>query len=116
VARADSVSAGEGSGFARLVFTLAPAAQVKAVANGGVLTVSFSRKVAIDPKMVVADSGGYIASGRIDPDGKTLRFALTQTVRLHTSSQGMRVAVDLAPSSSSVAMPELPPPPPPASA
>jgi hypothetical protein len=115
-ARADSVSPSEQAGFGRLIFTLAPAAQVKAVANGGVLTLSFSRKVAIDPKMVVADSGGYIASGRIDPDGKTLRFALTQTVRLHTSSQGTRIAVDMAPSASNVAMPELQPPPPPPSA
>ena len=52
-------------------------------------------------------SGGAIASGHADADGKTLRFALTQPVRLHQSALGDHAVVDLAPQNFTGAMPDL---------
>jgi hypothetical protein len=113
---ADTVAAVPESGFIRLNFNFAPAAHVTAAAQGGVLTLSFDRKVTLPPQTIVALSGGAIASGHADADGKTLRFALNQPVRLHQSALGDHAVVDLAPQSFTGAMPDLAAPPKPAAA
>ena len=112
---ADTVAAVPESGFIRLNFNFAPAAHITATAQGGVLTLAFDRKVTLAPQAIIALSGGAIASGRADADGKTLRFALTQPVRLHQSALGDHAVVDLAPQNFTGAMPDLvtPPKPPP---
>lgn len=104
---ADSVTAPPQSGFVRLAFDFAPAAKVTAVTQDSVLTLSFDRKVTITPQAIVALSGGALASGRADADGKTLRFALTQPVRLHQSALGAEAVIDLAPQSFTGTMPDL---------
>ena len=108
VRAADSVSAVPETGFVRLSFDFAPSAHLTATTQGGVLTLSFDRKTNLNPQSVVSLSGGAIASGHVDADGKTLRFALTQPVRLHQSAQGDRAVIDLAPQSFAGAMPDLP--------
>ncbi len=112
-AKADSFAASTENGFARLLFGLTPADKVSAQAVGAVLTISFNRKPAITPNAVAQAVPAYLASARADPDGKTFRFALTQSVRVHTSSSAGRFAVDLAPLSYAGTTPNLPPPPPP---
>lgn len=93
---ADSVNAVNSGGYGRIVLTLSNGhAQAKVI--GSVLTISFPQRTNITPAQVVAALPGYITSGRIDADGKTLRFALNQSARLHISSQGARTAVDLLP-------------------
>lgn len=111
-AYADSVATSSDSGFGRLLFTLAPITHAKAQAASGVVTISFDRKVSIDPAQVTHDLGSYISSARLDPDGKTLRLALAQNVRLHTSASSDRIAVDLIPDNFNGMPPDLPPPPP----
>ena len=110
---ADGVAASTAGGYARLLFTLDPAARVNALVAGEVLTISFDRKVELTPATISQALPGTIASGRADPDGKTFRFALSQPVRLHTSASSGKFAVDLAPASYSGTPPDLPPPPPP---
>jgi tetratricopeptide (TPR) repeat protein len=111
-AHADSVAASSDGGFGRLLFTLTPATHAKAQTSSGVVTISFDRKVAIDPAQVLHDFGSYVSSARLDPDGKTLRLAVAQNVRLHTSASSDRIAVDLTPDSFSGTPADLPPPPP----
>src|ERR1700760_4775359 len=106
---ADSVSSVPESGFVSLSFDFAPSAHLTASAQGGVLTLNFDRKTNLNPQTIVGLSNGAIASGHADADGKTLRFALTQPVRLHQSVQGDRAVVDLAPQSFAGVMPDLPP-------
>ena len=108
---ADKLTASADNGFGRLLFTLEPSAQVSAQVTSGVLTISFDRKVGITPSAVVQALPGYISSGRADADGKTLRFALSQPVRLHTSTSANHSAVDLVPQSFAGVPPDLPPPP-----
>ncbi len=109
---ADSVTTATDGGFARLLFTLSPTAHATAAASGGVLTISFDRKVGVDPATLAQNLPSYIGSARQDADGRTFRFALAQPVRLHSSVSGDRIAVDLAPAGYSATPPDLPPPPP----
>lgn len=108
---ADTVASEPQTGFVRLNFNFAPAAKVSAATQGGVLTLSFDRKPTITPQAIVALSNGALASGRADADGKTLRFALTQPVRLHQSALDSRAVIDLAPMSFTGTMPDLTAPP-----
>jgi len=104
---ADTVVSEPQSGFVRLNFNFAPAAKISAATQGGVLTLSFDRKPTVTPQAIVALSNGALASGRADADGKTLRFALTQPVRLHQSALGTQAVIDLAPQSFTGVMPDL---------
>ncbi len=111
-ASADSVSTTAADGFGRMVFSLAAPAHVQPVIAGGVLTVSFDRNVAVDPASIQQGLPAYIARAHADPDGKTFRFALTESFSLHTSSSGSRTAIDLVPAGYAGTPPDLPPPPP----
>jgi hypothetical protein len=110
-ARADSLTTSTSNGYARLLFTLTPVAHATASANGGVLTISFDRKIAADPTALAQNLPAYIGSARTDGDGKTFHFALAQQVRVHSSHSGDKIAIDLAPASFAGTPPDLPPPP-----
>src|SRR5580698_4506725 len=62
-ARADSVTTAPEDGFVRLDFNFTTPAQLKAAADNGVLTLSFDRKVTLDPQTIMGLSNGAIASG-----------------------------------------------------
>jgi hypothetical protein len=107
---ADRVTGAAQDGYRRLNFTLDGTAKVTATTSGGVLAIAFDRKPGIDPAAIMAAAPGLITSARADDDGKTLRFALSQPIKLHVSQQGDRAVVDLAPAAFTGAMPDLPPP------
>ena len=111
-AQADNVSTSSGNGFARIIFVLDPVAHAKPVMSDGVLTLTFDRKIAIDPNALAQGLSAYISSVRVDPDGETFRLALAQSARLHTSASGNKIAVDLSPQTFAGTPPDLPPPPP----
>jgi hypothetical protein len=110
----DTVSVSNDGGYARLLFTFAPAAHATATVTGGVLTISFDRRTTLDASALAANLTAYAGSGRADPDGKTFRFALSQSVRIHASTSANHVAIDLVPQSFAGTPPDLPQPPPPA--
>jgi len=111
---ADRVAGNAQGGYRRLSFTFDSPAKVTASATGAVLAIAFDRKPNLDVAAFTAAAPGLITSGHADGDGRTLRFALSQPVRLHVSQQGLKAVVDLAPVDFSGAMPDLPPPPKPA--
>ena len=111
-AQADRVSTSSGNGFARIVFVLDPATHAKPVMSDGVLTLTFDRKIAVDPNALMQGLSAYISSVRADADGETFRLALAQSARLHTSASGNQIAIDLAPQTFAGTPPDLPPPPP----
>ena len=110
-AHADSVTTSTEGGYARLLFTLTPAAHATTSTEGGALTIGFDRKVTFDPASLAQNLPAYIASARADADGKTFHFALVQRLRVHSSAVGERIAIDLAPTSFAGTPPDLPPPP-----
>jgi hypothetical protein len=115
-AHADSVAANDSNGFARFLFTLDPIAQETTNVSGGVLTIHFDRKVAIDSNTLSHGLDAYVSSIRADADGQTFRLALAQNVTPHTSISANHIAVDLVPATFSGTPPDLPPPPPKATA
>jgi hypothetical protein len=110
-ALADSVSTSTDKGFARIVFELEPMAHGSVALSGGVLIIAFDRKVEVESTAATQGLGAYVSSARLDPDGKTLRLALAQSVRPHTSVSGDRLAVDLVPATFAGLPPDLPAPP-----
>ncbi|MGN6515928.1 MAG: tetratricopeptide repeat protein [Rhizomicrobium sp.] len=110
--RADSVSTSSDGGFGRIVFTFDPAAHVAAQLTSGVVTVTADRRMTVDPAELSRNFTAYVASARLDANGKTLRIALAQDARLHTSASANRFGVDLVPASYPGTPPDLPPPPP----
>jgi hypothetical protein len=110
-AHADSVTTSTANGFARLLFTLSPPAHATANADGGVLTISFDRKVALDPAKIAENTTSYVSSIRADADGKTFHLALAQPARVHSSASGDRIAVDLVPQGFDGTPRDLAPPP-----
>jgi tetratricopeptide (TPR) repeat protein len=106
---ADSVTGSLQGGYGRLSF--GTASKVSATTTGGVLAIAFSAKTDIDPATIVAAMPRAIAGGKADADGKTLRFTLSQPVKLHVSQLGARAVVDLAPRDFTGTMPDLVAPP-----
>ncbi|HEY2069369.1 MAG TPA: hypothetical protein VGG48_07430 [Rhizomicrobium sp.] len=111
-AHADSVAISAAGGYGRITFTLTPAAHAEATQADGVLTVRFDRKLAIEPGQAAQGLAAYVSGARLDADGKTLRLALAQSARLHTSASGAQIAVDIVPTAFAGNPPDLPPPPP----
>ena len=112
VARADSVATENDSGFGRIIFSLDPIAHVKPALAGGVLTLTFDRKVSLNANAIAQGLPGYVGSVRADPDGRTFRLALAQNARLHESTSADRIAIDLVPNNYPGVPADLPPPPP----
>ncbi|HEX4293188.1 MAG TPA: hypothetical protein VHZ29_03575 [Rhizomicrobium sp.] len=110
-AKADSVATSTEGGYARLLFTLTPAAHATTSTEGGALTIGFDRKVTFDPASLAQSLPVYISSARADADGKTFHFALAQRLRVHASAVGEKIAIDLAPASFAGTPPDLPQPP-----
>lgn len=108
---ADAVSGTMQDGYSRLNFSLTTPAPINATTTGGVLAISFGNKTNIEPASIAAAMPRFITSGRADADGKTLRFTLTQPVKLHVSQIGGRAVIDLADMNFNGTMPDLVPPP-----
>ena len=96
-------------GFGRVIFTLDPPAHVQPSLDGSVLTLTFDRKPDFDPTLLASALPGYISGVHADADGKTLHLALVQSVKMHVSVDGNRVALDLMPPTFAGAPPELAP-------
>ena len=106
---ADSVSGAMQDGYFRLSF--GTTSKVSATTTGGVLAITFDNKTTIAPSAITAAIPRLITGGRADADGKTLRFTLTQPVKLHVSQLGARTVVDIADANFTGAMPDLVAPP-----
>lgn len=111
-ASADTVATEGSGGFGRIIFSLDPIAHVKSQLSGGVVTLTFDRKVAINVNTIAQSLPGYVASIRADPNGQVFRIALAQNARIHESASADRLAIDLVPNSFAGVPADLPPPPP----
>jgi hypothetical protein len=102
---ADSVSGAMQDGYFRLSFNTA--SKISATTTGGVLAIAFDTKTTLAPSIITAAIPRLITGGRADADGKTLRFTLTQPVKLHVSQIGTRAVVDIADANFTGVMPDL---------
>jgi tetratricopeptide (TPR) repeat protein len=67
------------------------------VAAGAVLVARLSEPIEADVSEITAAAPDYIAMARLDPDGRTLRLALNQTLESRVSVSHNIIAIDIAP-------------------
>src|SRR5579884_917627 len=103
-----SISADLSGGYARLVFTMAEYDEATARLTNNVLVISFQNPITTSVDRLTVQLPGYVGAVRLDPDGKAIRFALSQPVTLHATSADEKYFIDLLPQSWSGPPPGLP--------
>jgi len=67
------------------------------IAAGAVMIARLSDAIDADISVLTDQASGYVAMARLDPDGRTLRLALNQTLEPRVSISHNVIAIDLAP-------------------
>lgn len=102
------VNAATTGGFARVVFHFDQQLPTDVKVSGGVLIITFSMPVDMQTGQLMGQLGGYVSAVRRDPDGKSLRFALSQRVTVNSMEAGERLFIDMMPDTWSGSPPGLP--------
>src|SRR5690606_6363969 len=95
-------------GYERIVIAFDNLPKYRVKANDSVLIVSFDRPVEVGNAFRELDDQAYLIAGRLDPDGKAIRFALTEKLSVNTIEAGDQLFIDLLPQSWQGAPPGLP--------
>jgi tetratricopeptide (TPR) repeat protein len=95
-------------GYGRLVVRLDVEMEAEVRVSSGVLIVQFKQPVDISVDRITAGAGQYFGAARRDPDGRAVRFALQQKLKVSTMTAGERLFVDLLPESWTGEPPGLP--------
>jgi hypothetical protein len=74
------VNADLSGGFARLVFAFSDEVDASVHAAGSILIVNFNRPVYLSVEHLVTHASQYVVAARRDPDGRSVRFALSRKV------------------------------------
>ena len=77
--------------------------------DNNVLAVTFPQPVTLPLPDVNANLPDYLTVGRIDPDGRGIRFGLRNAVKIHSMEAGERLFIDLMPLDWQGLPPGLPP-------
>ncbi|MDP3547310.1 MAG: tetratricopeptide repeat protein, partial [Phreatobacter sp.] len=91
------VSAVTTGGFARLIFHFDQQLATEVKVTGGVLVISFPQPVEMQTAQLTNLLQNFVTAVRRDPDGKSLRFALSQRVTVNSMEAGERLFVDMLP-------------------
>ncbi|MEM9205482.1 MAG: hypothetical protein AAGA88_04065 [Pseudomonadota bacterium] len=94
--------------YARLVFKFPEIPGYQIEGSAGVLVMSFDEPIDVTVEGIEVSVPDFISVGRIDPDGRAIRFALIQPINVNTTEAGPDLYVDLLPKSWSGAPPGLP--------
>ena len=84
-------------GYGRMVLTFPSLPAYKVNVHSGVLVLDFDEAIVTTVDDTTVRSPEFIVVGRVDPDGKALRFALAQDVRVNTMEAGEQLFIDLLP-------------------
>lgn len=84
-------------GFARLIFHFDQQVPADVKITGGVLVIAFAQPVEVQVNQLTTLLRDYVTAVRRDPDGKSLRFALSQRVTVNSMEAGERLFVDMMP-------------------
>ncbi len=95
-------------GYGRVVFTFDKPVKARMRATSGVVVVSFDEGVTLDVSKLAAQVPGYLSVVRIDPDGRSVRFATARTLRANIIEAGEKVFVDFLPDNWQGQPPPLP--------
>ncbi len=109
--RAQLHTTGE-DGFGRLVLEFPGRLDLpgyKVAFDNNVLAVTFPEPITMPLPDVGATLPEYLTVGRVDPDGRGVRFGLRKAVKIHTMEAGERLFIDLMPAEWQGLPPSLPP-------
>ncbi len=96
------------NGFGRMIFSFSQLPGYNVKATDSVLVVSFDRKVDLKQALQDLKDQDFVVAGRLDPDGKAVRFALGRTLKVNAIEAGEQLFVDLLPATWTGAPPALP--------
>ncbi|MEP7240094.1 MAG: hypothetical protein ABI697_04335 [Devosia sp.] len=106
------VAATAEAGFGRLVLEFTGRLDLppyKIAFDNGVLAITFDSPVSMPLPDVTATLPTYLTAGRVDPDGKGVRFGLRSAFTVHSMEAGEQLFIDLMPPSWQGLPPSLPP-------
>lgn len=97
------------AGFGRVSLAFDEPTQTRIRVANGVLIVAFGSPVRVDVARIARELPNYVSIARIDPDGRGMRFALTQPYKANLIEAGDKAFIDLLPQSWAGVMPGPPP-------
>ena len=85
-------------GFARIVFKFNHLPKHSYALEDGILVLRFEEPVKVNVSRVAERLNRYVGIARLDPDGRSIRFALTQSYRTNLMAAGELLFLDIMPS------------------
>ena len=95
-------------GYARLVFDMSEYDDVSVRVANSVLVITFKRPIDVSVDRLASQIPDYVGAARRDPDGKGIRVALSQQVKVNATPAAEKFFIDLLPASWSGQPPSLP--------
>ena len=96
-------------GYARLVFDMSEYDDASVRVANNVLVITFTRPLDVSVDRLASQIPDYVGAAQRDPDGKGIRVALSQQVKVNTTPAAEKFFIDLLPASWSGQPPSLPP-------
>jgi tetratricopeptide (TPR) repeat protein len=96
-------------GYARLIFDMSEYDDASVRLANNVLVITFKRPIDVSVDRLASQIPDYVGTARRDPDGKGIRVALSQEVKVIATPAAEKYFIDLLPSSWSGQPPNLPP-------
>src|SRR5580704_16128456 len=96
-------------GYARLIFDMSEYDDASVRVANNVLVITFKRPIDVSVDRLASQIPDYVGAARRDPDGKGIRVALAQQVKVNATPAAEKFFIDLLPTSWSGQPPSLPP-------
>jgi tetratricopeptide (TPR) repeat protein len=96
-------------GYARLVFDMSEYDDASVRVANNVLVITFTRPIDVSVDRLALQIPDYVGAARRDPDGKGIRVALSQQVKVNATPAAEKFFIDLLPDSWTGQPPSLPP-------
>jgi tetratricopeptide (TPR) repeat protein len=104
-----TLAAAVNDGYARLVFDMSEYDDTSVRVANNVLVITFTRPIDVSVDRLALQIPDYVGAARRDPDGKGIRVALSQQVKVNATAAAEKFFIDLLPASWSGQPPSLPP-------
>jgi hypothetical protein len=104
-----TLAASVNDGYARLVFDMSEYDDASVRVANNVLVITFNRPIDVSIDRLALQIPDYVGAARRDPDGKGIRVALSQQVKVNATAAAEKFFIDLLPASWSGQPPSLPP-------
>ena len=95
-------------GYLRLTFQFEEAVEATTRVSGAIVVINFNKPVMVAVERLNVNAPDLISAARRDPDGSAIRIALTRKVKLNAITAAERLYVDLLPENWKGPMPGLP--------